>query len=86
MLYSGNESILHGFKNHFETLATAADNPNFDQKYHDMSIYEVSVINDLVFVVRKYRQLPTKKYQFLTEFFLTDVDPNVSQLTSEGAF
>ena len=47
-LYSGNESILQGFKKHFESLATASDNPNFDQKYHEMNIYEVSVIKDLV--------------------------------------
>ena len=30
-------------KKHFETLATAADNPNFDKKYHYMNIYKISI-------------------------------------------
>ena len=47
-LYSGTENIIQGFKKHFETLATPSENTNFNQKYHDMNIYEVSVISDLV--------------------------------------
>ena len=40
--------FFRDLKKHFESLATASDNPNFDQKYHDTNIYEVSVIKDLV--------------------------------------
>ena len=46
--YAGRDQILHGFKQHFETLAKQKDNEIFDKHYHELVINEVQSFQILV--------------------------------------
>ena len=42
--HTGSQGILEGFRQHFEQLAVDRDDVSFDDQYHKMNSYEVSII------------------------------------------
>ena len=46
--HTGSQGILEGFRQHFEQLAVYRDDVSFDDQYHKMNSYEVSIITELV--------------------------------------